>query len=409
MAFPNAASPLSSTARRLLAARFWRSIAQGALVVDLSLYLSALDWSGAAIGAVLSAAGIVGALFGLAVGFASDRVGRKPFLLAYEGLSCVCGLAAFCTSRPAPLAAAIILAGFGRGANGAAGPFAPAEQAWLAETVEPAVRGSVFSLNSALGFVGMAVGAVAAMLPALWKTSYGAAGSYRPIFLIVIAGNFVNLCILLRASARTGPPPAEAPANPAHERRRHENRFLWRLMGVNSLNGLSVGLTGPLISYWFAERFQIGFIVIAPVMAATFVAAALSSWFSAGLAQKSGSLNVVVWGRSAGLVLLLIFPVMPFYALAAALHILRSALNRGTIGARQALVLNAVPDERRGLAASLNSVSARLPQAIGPAVAGGLIGSGWFVTPFYLAAVFQAGYLFFYNRLFRATGNDDAA
>ena len=189
-------SPLSATARRLLAARFWRSIAQGTLAVDLALYLHVLGWSGTAIGGVLSGAGIIGAAFGLVVGLASDRLGRKPFLLAYEALCCACGLLAFSTSRTGPLAVAILLAGFGRGANGAAGPFAPVEQAWLAEAVEPRARGVVFSLNSALGFVGMAAGAMLAMLPPLWQSSLGAAGSYRPLFLVVVAGNLANLLVV---------------------------------------------------------------------------------------------------------------------------------------------------------------------------------------------------------------------
>ena len=231
---------LSSTARRLLAARFWRSIAQGTLVVDLALYLHALGWSGAAIGGVLSGAGIVGATLGLLVGVSSDRVGRKPFLLAYESLCCVCGLLAFFTSRTVPLAAVIILAGFGRGANGAAGPFAPAEQAWLADVVEPRARGMVFSLNSALGFIGMAVGAMFAMLPPLWKTSLGAAGSYRPLFLIVVAGNLANLLVIWRAEERrlTGGQPEEAAADPsAKQTRAHENRFLLRLIALNAGHG----------------------------------------------------------------------------------------------------------------------------------------------------------------------------
>ncbi len=118
--------------RRLLAARFWRSISQGALVVDLALYLRALGWSGAAIGMVLSGAGLVGAALNLVVGVTSDRFRRKPFLLTYEGLTCLCALVAMTHSRPLLLAPAIVLAGFGRGANGAAGPFSPAEQAWLA-------------------------------------------------------------------------------------------------------------------------------------------------------------------------------------------------------------------------------------------------------------------------------------
>ncbi len=395
---------LSPTARCILTARFWRSLAQGVLVVDLALYLSALHWSGAAIGGVLSVSGIVSAALGLAIGFVSDRFGRKQFLLAYEALCCVCGLVAFSTSNTVLLAAAIVLAGFGRGANGAAGPFAPAEDAWLAETVEPIARGFVFSLKSAIGFVGMAIGALMAMLPALWTTTLGPAGSYRPLFLIVVLGNAANVFILWR-TPNQAPAPArkgnEGPTQPPKEIRGRENQFLRRLMALNILNGFAVGLTGPLMSYWFEQRFHVGPVLIAPVMAATFVAVAVVSVFSGGLARRAGLVNLFVWARGSGLVVLMLLPIMPVYALAALLHVVRSSLSFGTIGVRQALVISAVRDKRRGLASSLNVFSGRLPQSIGPTVAGSLIGAGWFVTPFYLAAVFQGAYLLLFGGLFR--------
>jgi MFS family permease len=394
---------LSLTARCILTARFWRSIAQGTLVVDLALYLNALHWSGAAIGGVLGGAGIASAAFGLAIGFVTDRFGRKQFLLAYEALCCVCGLVAFFTSNTALLTTAIVLAGFGRGANGAAGPFASAEDAWLAETVEPLARGFVFSLKSAIGFIGMAIGALTAMLPALWTATLGPAGSYRPLFLIVVFGNAANVFILWRTPNQDQAPAWKGngePSQPPKEIRGRENQFLRRLMALNILNGFAVGLTSPLMSYWFEQRFHVGPVLIAPVMAATFIAIAAVSVFSGGLARRAGLVNVFVWARGSGLVLLVLLPIMPAYALAALLHIVRSSLNFGTIGVRQALVMSAVHDKRRGLASSLNTFSGRLPQSIGPTVAGSLIGAGWFVTPFYLAAIFQGAYLLLFGRLF---------
>jgi MFS family permease len=405
MTVPQTKPPLlSPTARCILTARFWRSIAQGVLVVDLALYLNALHWSGAAIGGVLSGAGVAGAAFGLVIGFVTDRFGRKQFLLAYEALCCVCGLVAFSTSNTALLAAAIVLAGFGRGANGAAGPFAPAEDAWLAETVEPAARGFVFSLKSAIGFIGMAIGALMGMLPALWTATLGPAASYRPLFLIVVLGNAANVLILWRAPNQGRIPEwnnNSESLRPAKEIHGRENKFLWRLMALNVFNGFAVGLTTPLMSYWFEQRFHIGPVLIAPVMAATFIGVAVISIFSGGMARRAGLVNVFVWARGSGLVLLVLLPLMPVYALAALLHILRSSLAFGTIGVRQALVLSAVHDKRRGLTSSLNTFSGRLPQSIGPTVAGSLIGAGWFVTPFYLAAIFQGAYLLLFGRLFR--------
>lgn len=395
---------MAPATRRLLAARFWRSIAQGALVVDLALYLKALGWSGAAIGTVLGAAGLVGAALNLAIGVTSDRLRRKPFVLAYEAVTCICAIIAMSRSDPASLSAAIVLAGFGRGANGAAGPFAPAEQAWLAEAVEVPQRGFVYSLNTAFGFVGMALGALAGALPELWAGTLGAAGSFRPLFGLVLLGNAVNLVLVGATPERHRIALKQrTPAPVARERRddrQRENSFLLNLVGLNGLNGMAVGLTGPLISYWFSVRFGVGPRFIGPVMAVTFAVTAVSAFATAHLTRRAGLVRAVVWGRSGGVALLMLLPLMPVYSLAALLYVARSALNRGTVGARQALVVSAVRDERRGLAASLNAVSMQLPMAIGPAAAGALIGGGWLATPFYAAAVLQGLYVYFYGRVF---------
>ena len=150
----------------LIAARTVRSIGQGAMVVDFALYLRALHWPAVAISVVLGAALIAGAALTLLVGPLSDRIGRRRFLLAFEALQMLASLAALASAAPWLLATAGVVGGFGRGGNGAAGPFAPVEQAWLAQSVRRADRGRLYSLNSAAGFIGMAVGALLAAIPA---------------------------------------------------------------------------------------------------------------------------------------------------------------------------------------------------------------------------------------------------
>jgi predicted MFS family arabinose efflux permease len=396
-------SHLAPATRRLLAARFWRSISQGTLTVDLALFLHALGWHGAAIGLVLSAAGLSGAALNLLIGITADRLRRKPFLIAYELLTCLCALTSMKTSDPILLSVAIILAGFGRGANGAAGPFAPAEQAWLAEAVAPPSMGMVYSLNSAIGFFGMALGAAAAALPPFLVPFFGQAGSFRPLFGLVLLGNAVNLCLLAKTpELYRAHPERQRNSSERSSKRFSENSFLWRLVGLNSFNGLAIGLTGPLMAYWFARRFMVGPSAISPVLAITFIVTGLAALLFGRMTLRIGLVRAVVWGRTGGVILLLMLPFMPLYWLASFVYILRSALNRGTVGARQALVISAIGEERRALATSLNTLSMQLPQSLGPAIAGVLIGAGWYALPFVIAAVLQGVYVGLYGRFFRA-------
>jgi MFS family permease len=136
-------------------------------------------------------------------------------------------------------------------------------------------------------------------------------------------------------------------------------------------------------------------------MAAGFLLTGVAALLSGKLRDRVGLVTSVVWARGLGLALLLALPLAPTFALAAAAYILRSALNRGSVGARQALTVGLVRDERRGLATSLNAVSMQLPQSLGPSAAGFLFGAGQLELPFFAGAVFQGAYLAAYAWFFR--------
>lgn len=405
-------SDLHPTTRRLVLARSMRSIGQGALVVDLTLYLQALGWNGFHIGLVLSAAGLFGAFISLAVGAASDRLYRKPFLLFYESVVFVCSIIAAITAGSVILSIVIVAAGFGRGANGAAGPFSPVEQAWLAEEVSPVKRGRIYSMNTAFGFLGMGLGALTAMLPAYLSHLFEKSShlyavqaiAYRPLFLIVAFSTVANFLLILKAEEQNKDRRRKKTSVEIQKEmqvKHQENRMLSGLVMLNSFNGLAVGFTGPLISYWFAIRFGVGPASIAPIMAATFFVTGISSLLTGRVSEKIGIVQSVVRTRLFGLLLLILLPLAPFFWLASLIYLLRSAFNRGSVGARQALTVGLVRDERRGFATSLNAVSMQIPRSVGPSIAGFLFNSGQLELPFYAGAFFQGIYLALYGWFFR--------
>jgi MFS family permease len=403
---------LHPTTKRLILARAVRSIGQGALVVDLTLYLHSLGWDAFHIGFILSLAGLFGALLSLVVGIASDHIRRKPFLIVYEIIVFVCGIAAFLSAQSLVLSIAIIAAGFGRGANGAAGPFSPVEQAWLAEEVPAARRGNVYSLNTAFGFFGMGFGALLGLLPDFLTTWHNEGKtlsaihsySYQPLFIIVAVASIANIFLILKAKEQYNADRRKRVSKKDKKEnliKKQENKMLTGLVILNSFNGLAVGFTGPLISYWFALKFGVGPASIAPIMSAAFFITGISSVLTGNFSDKIGIVKSVVWARFFGLLLLILLPVIPIFWLASVIYILRSALNRGSVGARQALTVGLVRDKRRGLATSLNAVSMQLPQSVGPSIAGLLFKAGQLVLPFYAGALCQGVYLVMYGLFFR--------
>jgi MFS family permease len=357
-------------------------------------------------------AGLFGALLSLGIGVTSDRLKRKPFLIIYESVIFLCSTAALLTAHVVLLTLVIIIAGFGRGAGGGAGPFSPAEQAWLAEQVAPAKRGRVYSLNAAFGFFGMGIGALLAMLPAIiHHLATGSrlsapvdAAAYRPLFIVVMLATLVNLWLIARAREQyDGARQVRVLKRDKSEMkiRRQENKMLSGLAILNSFNGLAIGLTSPLISYWFFLKFGKGPAAIAPMMAATFIITGISSVYTGRISEKIGIVRSVVQMRLVGLILLILLPLAPFYWLASLIYILRSAFNRGTAGNRQALTIGLVREKRRGFATSLNSVSMQVPRSVGPAIAGLLFSAGMLEFPFFAGAFLQGIYLVLYGRFFR--------
>ncbi len=388
---------------RLLVTRMIRSVGQGILVVDFTLYLHAMHWKGSSIGIVLSSAGLFGAFLSLIIGVSSDRLRRKPFLLVYQFILITGCIIAIATAQPWLIGMSAVLGGFGRGANGAAGPFSPAEQAWLAESIEPLKRGLIYSINTALGFFGTGLGALLAILPSLWDKWFIGAMSYRPLFAIVGILAIIDLALILsteeayRGNKKVG-------GGSEHKESRNiskkENHELFKLVFANVFNGAAIGMTGPLMAYWFAIKFHVGPDFIAPVMAVTFFVTGIAALFTGKLTEHIGIVKSVIFQRTFGLIMLLLLPVMPFYWLASLVYLLRSAFNRSTTGARQALTIGLVRNERRGLATSLNAVSMQLPQAVGPTITGYFFQSGQLVLPFYIAAMLQGTYIIIYKKFF---------
>lgn len=390
------------TTRLLLTTRFIRSIGQGALAVDFTLYLRALHWSPVAISAVLAVALLLGVVLTLFAGPLSDRSGRRRFLLVYEAAQGIAGITALLSAQPAILTAAAMVGGFGRGGNGAAGPFAPVEQAWLAQSVSPMRRGPVYSLNAALGFSGNALGAVLAAFPSRLHGILPDALTFRPLFLLWAIGSLACCALILRTPDSEANPIRRPPPEPASRSvERQENRLVLRLMIANMLNGAGVGATGPLIAYWFAARFGEGPAEIGPLMAVGFLMAAVASLATGWLSKGLGIVTAVVAMRLVGLALLIALPLAPTFGWAAAFYVLRAMFNRGTTGARSALSISIVRAHRRGFAASMANVSMQLPRAVSPVLTGFLFAAEDLALPFFIGAAFQGSYLALYYWSFR--------
>lgn len=461
--------------RRLQTVRALRSLGQGALLVTFAIYLGELGWPAGSIGLLLSVGGLLNAALSVPIGIASDRIGRKQFVMANEAVIVVAGIIATLSAQPVVLTVASLLGAFGRGQVGMVGPAGPAEEAWMAVLTAPWERGRIYSNTAAINFVGLGLGSLSAGLIPLWSHWLPGSLAHRPFFALVVCTGLVNLLLLagtrteprsvadsgavahepLHASPHEGSAAApydpldvspegvgaaphalvnepatgraagaaaahatnatnaanatnaitaNPPMSPQDEARvrRHENRLLLKLSAINGINAFAIGLTAPLLAYWFYVKFGAGPEALGPVFALTHFATGAASATTGRVAGRIGLVRSIVNVRLTAVLLLIALPIVPFFWLAAVIHMVRSALNRGTAGTRQALAVSLVRESRRGFASSMNAISTSLPNALGPVIAGLMLEHDQLTLPFLIAALLQFAYGILFMRLFQA-------
>ena len=246
----------------------------------------------------------------------------------------------------------------------------------------------------------MAIGAVIGGLPGLFHHVLPIV-AYRPVFIMV--GVISLLCMLILIMTREEPkeatlfelnlPVSRQTESLVGEResriRKQENRSIFKLAIINTLNGLAVGLTGPMMAYWFSLRYGVSTSAIGMTLSVGFLMTGISSLINGFLAERIGMVRSVTWMRVIGSLMMFIMPWMPNFAFASVLFIIRGAINRGTQGSRTALSASLTRDQRRGFAASINALSMRLPSSIGPTVSGYLFDAGDLALPLILTAGLQ--------------------
>lgn len=404
-------SKIHPVVRKLMLVNGIRSIGQGMMMVVIALYLEELGWSTLSIGSVLAAGGILGILLVPLIGVLSDRLGRKPFVLFSETLTAGCALIGILSTNPFLLCIAITFSGFGKADAGSASPFAPAEQAWLASFIPVSERGKVYSLNNAFCFFGMASGAILVGTLSQSEFNFSEITSFRLAFYFTLVLSLVTSFIVLTIREDGGFQYQSARDTESKDKKigkdekktiQEENVAIIKLAAINVLNGLAIGLTGPMMSYWFSAKFGVSLNQIGYTLALTFFATGVTSILQARFTRKLGTVRSVVLFRYIASFFLILMPILSSFVLVSIIYIIRTALNRGTQGAQQALSVSLTRGKRNGLASSINLFSMRFPISIGPYIAGYLFGLGALSLPFYIASGLQISFAYLYGKAFRS-------
>lgn len=395
------------------AARLAMSAGRSVTGIAMPVYLGLEGFSALQLGELMMAVAATSAVLSVLVGMLSDRIGRRPFLIAFPLISATAALVFAFLRTDGLLVAAAAFGTFGQGAGvgaGTVGPYQGAESALATESTDPRWRNAAFGRVAFAAALGALCGSLLVLLAGS-RHPHGAAATvaFRPAFLAaaVVFALAGALGLLVREVHR-----AKDVADAATSRRRgrlglafpqRSRPLLIRLWITNSVNGVAVGMFGPFVTYWFFRRYgataaSLG-LLFAIINAAT-LASALSA---AGLARRFGLIRTVVLVRAVQAVLLIPMVLAPTFLAAGAVFLVRMVVQRIGLPLRQSYVLAMADPSERASVAALSTVPSQVALASSPAVAGYLFDQVSLSLPFEIAGLLQllnAGlYFAFFHRV----------
>ena len=379
-----------------------RAAAVSLVGVTLAIHLARLGFSTTGIGLVIGTGVAGSAAATVLVSVWGDGWGRRRTLTVLAALTAVGYAALAGVSHPmaiALLAFVGMLNGMGRD-RGAASAL---EQAMLPETVPDQRRTLTLAWYNVVVDAGHSIGALAAAIPSL--VAFAAAIPIDRVQRLTFLGCAVALLASVvpywRLSSRVerrseGCGPRPLPVDP------QSKRVITRLAILFGLDSIGGGfLNSALIAYWFFQRHAMSEASIAVLFFAARILNAVSHLVAAWLARRLGLLNTMVWTHLPSSVFLLIVPVSPDAALAAALFLAREALVEMDVPTRQSYVLAVVKPAERTLASGVTNVTRHVAWAVGPAVAGSVMQQVAPAAPLVIGGLLKISYDLLLYRGFR--------
>jgi MFS family permease len=369
------------TRRALLAAGLLRSVAVSLAGIVLGLWLAEQRLSVAAAGLVIGC-GLAGTALGaLVVTLAGGRLPLRRALLACGACSALGAAVLPFVGAHAGALAAIAFVGMLNGMGRDRGPSSVLEQSLLPATAPAERRTRAFAWYTALQDTGSALGSLGALV---FASSLRAGLVAHALLLGASAACYLRLP---RGTAAATAMPSSAPLSPT------SRRFLLRLCLLFAVDGLGGGfLTTTLLTWFYATRFGVGAATLAPLFFASRLANVLSHFAAAWLARRIGLVNTMVWTHLPSSLLLPAIAFAPAFPLAAACHLLRECLVEMDVPTRTSYAMALVRPEERTAAAGWTNLTRLASWAVGPAIAGALMGTVALAAPLLVAAALKVSY-----------------
>ena len=408
--------------RLLLAARAFMSAGRALAGIIVPIYLALIGYNALTLGELFVAVAITSAVLSGITGLLSDRFGRKPFIVVLPWFAALAAFVFAFSHVEAILFVFAALGSFGRGAGAGAGmigPYQPAEQAYLADTVPARHRNTLFGWIAFASSLGALIGtgpltALPTGLASIGLLNLQGLASYRLEFLIMAGTALIAGLLALPITEKRRIFPQAEPSSSTTPRRRFALRrprlkissqswsILLRLWATNSVNGLAVGFFGPFITYWFFRRYGAGPAEIGLLFSLINLAAMVSNLWAARFAKRLGLVRAIVVSRTFQAVLIIPMVLAPTFWVAGAFYLVRMMAQRMGLPLRQSYVMGVLPAEERGTVGALANLPSQVTSAMSPALAGYLFDSVSLALPFEIGAILQGLNVILFFLFFRS-------
>jgi MFS family permease len=378
----------TSETRLLLAARGLRAACDGFVSIILPAYLLLLGFDAVQVGVMATATVLGSALLTLTVGFTGLRRHTRAVLLAASTVMVLTGLGFAALEDFWPLLL-IAFVGTLNPSSGDVSVFLPLEQALLAGSIADHDRTALFARYSLVGALLGAAGALLAALPELAASAgIPVLSAFKAMFLLyALVGLAIGLIYRrLRQQEVSASAPPPAPLGPSR-------RVVWRLAALFSLDAFAGGLVvQSLLALWLFKAFGLSLAATAQLFFWSGILTAASYLAAAPLARRIGLINTMVFTHLPANLCLVAVPFATELWQAIGLLLLRSLLSQMDVPTRTSYVIAVVTPAERPAAASLTAVPRSLAAALGPSLAGWMLGAAPFAWPLLIAGALKIGY-----------------
>lgn len=332
----------------------------------MNLYLHRAGIPSDVIGYANAMPAVAAMIIGLPVASASDRFGRRPFLVFGTLVAALGTVALAFSTTTLPLLASALLMGIGTSC------IFSVDAAVLADFTTDQDRLAVFSSNFLLGWVGAFCGSIGGGYLA---AAIGGEGGLRAALLMGAAAVAVAAIPALLL-----PRPQRSAATPGS--RGLLSRDLLKFAIPNLVLAFGAGAMVRFFNLFFAVKFRLDPGTIGAILASSYVVTASAALVAPAIARRVGSVNFLIGSVSLSIPFLVVITYAPWLAPVVLAFLARQALMNMGEPVYQAFAQGTVAPERRGALNGMFALSWNIGWLAGPAVSGVLQVRGGFELAF---------------------------